>query len=292
MCGRNEVIAHVLVDTGALVSLVRNGLFPDTCLKSSDRPVRLNVANGGIMGGGAREAELGLEFRDRPDQAKRLLLHGKLFEADLSDSDIIMGYDFMVSNSAGALPHRATLMREANKRLSWLSIHYAPVGSRCTRDGEEKIVRAVKAAGIQSKGGVGEHLQEYGLSWEAYCCMMEGFGMDTPSTDVVASKEASKLQKCARYWHKGDSARNKHFGAERWRHLYVQGAQRNSEWIAIKTIANRAKGVLLLTGPGPGDARGEFLRSKIDSIPSNQFVFAPDEEISMVAMETSLPSAG
>ena len=50
MCGRKEVIADVLVDTGAGVSLARNGLFLDTCLKSSDRPVRLTFANGGIMG--------------------------------------------------------------------------------------------------------------------------------------------------------------------------------------------------------------------------------------------------
>ena len=122
MCGRKEVIADVLVDTGAQVSLVQNGLFPDLCLKSSDRPVRLKVANRGIMGGRAREAELGLEFGehdrlDRPDQAKRLMLHGKFYDADLSDGDIIMGYDFMVSNSARALPHRATLIAEANERL-------------------------------------------------------------------------------------------------------------------------------------------------------------------------------
>ena len=191
MCGRKEVIADVLVDTGAQVTLVRNGLFPDTFLKSSDRPVRLKVRNGGIMSGGARVAELGLEFRehdrlDRPDQAKRLMLHGKFYEADLSDWDIIMDYDFMVSNSAGALPHRATLIREANERLSWLSTHYAPGGSQWTGDEEEKIVCAVKAAGIKSKGGDGEHLQEYGLSRDAYCREMEGLGMDTPSTDVFA----------------------------------------------------------------------------------------------------------
>ena len=58
------------------------------------------------------------------------MLHGKFDEADLSDWDIIMCYDYMVSNPAGALQHCATLIREANKRLSWLSTHSAPGGSQ------------------------------------------------------------------------------------------------------------------------------------------------------------------
>ena len=194
----------------------------------------------------------------------------------------------MVSNSAGALPHRATLIREANKRPSCLSTHYAPGGSQWTGDKEEKIVRAVKAAGIKSKGGDGEHLQDYGVSRDAYSCMMEGLGMNTPSTHVFASKKAPNVQNCARYWHKGDSAWNKHWGAERWGHLYVHGSQRDSERIVNKIISDRAKGVLVLTGLGSG----EVLRSKIDSIALKEFVFAPDEEIFMDATGTSLPSPG
>ena len=89
-CGRREVVADVLVDTRAKVSLERKGLFPDKCLKDSDRPVRLNVANGEIMGERSCQAELGLEYTehdrlDRPDQAKRLMLQGKFYEADLPD---------------------------------------------------------------------------------------------------------------------------------------------------------------------------------------------------------------
>ena len=132
------------------------------------------------------------------------MLQGKFYEANLPDSDIIMGYDFMVSNSARALPHRATLIREANERLSWLSTRYAPGGSEWTGHEEERIVCAVIAAGIKAKGGDGEHLQEYGLSREAYQQMMQALGMQVPLTDVFASKEAPKLQKCARYWHKSD----------------------------------------------------------------------------------------
>ena len=67
MCGRKEGIADVLVDTRAQVSLVRNGLFPDTCLKSIARPVRLKVAKGEIVGGGAREAKLRWNFGSMTD---------------------------------------------------------------------------------------------------------------------------------------------------------------------------------------------------------------------------------
>ena len=108
MCGQREVVAYFLVDSGAQASLVWKRLFPDTCLKDSDRPVCLKVANGEIMCGGSHEAELGLEVSkhdrlDQPDQAKRLMLQGTFYVADLPYWDIIIGYKFMVSNSARAL---------------------------------------------------------------------------------------------------------------------------------------------------------------------------------------------
>ena len=93
--------------------------------------------------------------------------------------------------------------------------------------------------------------------------MMEGLGMNTPSTDVFASKEAPDLQMCPRYWHKGDSAWNNHSGAERWCRLYIHCAQRDSERIMNKILADRATKVWVLTTVGSGNARGEVLRSKI-----------------------------
>ena len=160
MCGQKVVIADVLVDIAAQVSLVRSGLFPGTCLKSSDRPVCLKVASGGIIGGGAHEAEVGLEFwrhyrLDQREQAKRLMLHGRFYEAGLSYWDIIMSYDFMVSNSAGALPHRATHIREADERLSWLSTHYVHGGFHWTKEEEEKIVPTVKPQESSPKVAMG-----------------------------------------------------------------------------------------------------------------------------------------
>ena len=214
--------------------------------------MRLKVANGENMDGASHEAELGSESLghdglDRPDKAKRLMPKEKLHKADLPDWDIQMGYDFMVSNSAGALPECTTVHGEANDSLSWLLTHYTPGGSQQTRDEEQKLIRVVKAAGIKSNGSNGEHLQEYGLSCEAYQRMMEASCMETPLTDVFASQEAPQLRKCARYWQKPDSACDKHWG-KHWGHLYVHESQWDSERIVNKVIHDRAKRILVLTG--------------------------------------------
>ena len=78
------------------------------------------------MGPGTHEATIGMKFweRDRlnrPDLSKRIVLSGRFCATDISDWDIIMGYDFMVSNAIEALPHRAMLVREDKERLTWLS---------------------------------------------------------------------------------------------------------------------------------------------------------------------------
>ena len=85
-----------------------------------------------------------------------------------------------------------------------------PGRSQWTGEEEEKNVGAMKGTGIKSRGSNGEHPQQCRLSRDAYCRMMEALGMETALTDVSASQEAPKLQKGARYWHKGDSAWEKH----------------------------------------------------------------------------------
>ena len=129
-CGQQVLVVDVLVDTDAQVSLVQRGLFKEESLQPSRRPVRLKVVNGEIMGGGTDESTISMEFREherlnRPDFAKRSTLSGNFYVADVIDSDMIMEYDFMVGNAIGALPHRATLVREDNECLTWLSKDYS-----------------------------------------------------------------------------------------------------------------------------------------------------------------------
>ena len=125
-CGQEELVVDVLVDTGAQVSLVRRGLFKEDSLQPSRRPVSLKVANGEIMVGGTHEATISMEFWEherlnRPDLAKRSTLSGNLYVADITYWDMIMGYDFIVGIAIGALLHCATLVREDNECLTWLS---------------------------------------------------------------------------------------------------------------------------------------------------------------------------
>ena len=144
-CGQEELVVDDLVDTGAQMSLVRTGLFKEKSLRPSRRPVRLKVANGEIMGGGTHEATISMKFREherlnRPDLAKRSTLCGNFYVADITDWDMIMGYDFMVGNAIGALPHRATLVREDNECLTWLSTDYACGSSQWNAEEEDRIV--------------------------------------------------------------------------------------------------------------------------------------------------------
>ena len=165
-CGQEELVVDVLVDMGAQVSLVRRGLFKEELLQPSRRPVRLKVANGEIMGGGTHEATISMEFWEherlnRPDLAKRSTLSGNFYVADITDWDMIMGYDFMVENAIGALPHRATLVREDNECLTWLSTDYACGSSQWNAEEENRIAQAVQAVGAKSRGDRRVQLTEY-----------------------------------------------------------------------------------------------------------------------------------
>ena len=62
--------------------------------------------------------------------------------------------------------------------------------------------------------------------------------------------------------------------------------------MVIKIIADRAKGILVLTQPSSEDAHGNILRSNIDSIALNELVFAPYEEMFMDDMGSPLWSPG
>ena len=126
LCREVERVFNVLVDTGAQVSLVKAGLLPPECLTASWRPIRLKSANGQYMVGGTKEAEIELQFVNHrelshPDLGKEILLKGKFYEA-LMDSDMIVGYNFIMDTDSGVLPAQASMtLYEDDQRSLLLS---------------------------------------------------------------------------------------------------------------------------------------------------------------------------
>ena len=296
-CGQKELVVDVLVDTGAQVSLVRRGLFKEESLQPSRRPVRLKVANGGIMGGGTHEATISMEFWEherlnRPDLAKRSTLSGNFYVAHITDWNTIMGYDFMVANAIGALPQRATLVREDDECLTWLSTDYACRSSQWNAEEEDRIVQAVQAVGAKSRGDRGVQLTEYGMAPQVYTRMIQTLGAEAPETDVFAYRDAPLLRKCRRHWHQGDSAWHRHWGLKEWGPMYWHGSLDNTRRTVEKIIADRAKGILVITGIGSTPCPLEGLKSTLDCITLNEMSFGPEEELFMDAKGVSMPSLG
>ena len=296
-CGREELVVDVLVDTDDKVSLVRRGLFKEYSFQSSRRTVRLKVANGEIIGRGTGEATISIkvwehERLNRPDLAKRSTLSRTFYVADITDLDMIMLYDFMVSNAIGALPHRATLVRVDDERLTWLFTDYACRSSQWNAVEEDRIVRAVQAVGAKSRGDRGVRLTEYGMALQVYTRMIEMQGANTTEMDVFASRDAPQLRKCRRYWHRGDSAWRRHWGLKEFGATYWHGSREDTRRTVGKIIADRAKGILVITGIGSSPCPLEGLKPTLDPITLNKMLFSPEEPLFIDAKGVSMPSPG
>ena len=129
LCGEVERVFNVLVDTGAQVSLVKASLLLPDCLTTSQRPVRLKVANGQYMVGDTKEAEIALQFVThrklcRSDIGKEIHLRGKIYKAQM-DWDMmlhmIIGYNFMMGTDSCVPPAQASRALYQGDQLSCVS---------------------------------------------------------------------------------------------------------------------------------------------------------------------------
>ena len=212
--------------------------------------------------------------------------------ADITDWDMIMGYDFMVKNAIGALPDRATLVREDDECLTWLSTDYACGSSQLNAEEEDRIVQAVQAVGAKSRGDRGIQLTENGMALQVYARMIQTLGAEAPETDVLASRDAPLLRRCRRHWHRGDSAWHRHWGLKEWGRMYWHGSLENTRGTAEKIFADRAKEILVLSGIGSTPCPLEGLKSTLDFITLNEMSFRPEEELFIDAKGLSMPSPG
>ena len=153
-------------------------------------------------------------------------------------------------------------------------------------------VQAVQAVGAKSRGDRGVQLTEYGMAPQVYARMIQRLGDEATETDVFASRDAPILRKCRRYWHRADSAWHRHWGLKEWGPMYWHGSLGNTRRTAGKIVADRAKGILVITGIGSTPCPLEDLKSTLDSITLSEMSFGPEEELFIDAKGLSMPSLG
>lgn len=103
------VQAKALLDTGAEVNLVRNGLLPDSAFHQASHPLRIIAANNQQLEGGDSEVNLAIHFNavDVNTKAKYILsVPTSLYKADI-DQDVILSYRWMGERDIriGPRPH-------------------------------------------------------------------------------------------------------------------------------------------------------------------------------------------
>ena len=74
--------------------------------------------------------------------------------------------------------------------------------------------------------------------------------------------------------------------------MYWHGSLDNTRRTVEKIIANRAKGILVVTGIGSTPCPLEGLKSTLDSITLNEMSFGPEDELFIDAKGASMPSPG
>ena len=127
---------------------------------------------------------------------------------------------------------------------------------------------------------------------QVYARMIQTLGAEAPETDVFASWDAPRLRKCRRDWHRGDSAWHRHWGLKEWGPMYWHGSLDKTRRTVGKIVADRAKGMLVITGIGSTRCPLKGLKWTLPSITLNQMSFGPEEELFMDAKGLSMPSLG
>ena len=130
-----------LIDTGAEVSLVRQGLFPPSFFKISPVPLKILGANEHRVGGGTLETfghleALATENSDR----KKIFIRfpTRLIEADVLE-DIILSHEWLASFKINVRPYKHDLLVDTEgltARISGLQnekCHYASTARLQTR---------------------------------------------------------------------------------------------------------------------------------------------------------------
>ena len=113
-----KVILHTLADTGAQTNLIKKGLIENWEFERAQEPLRLTMANGGILQGGDRTLGVEMIFQKETDSKnihQKHWVNAEFYEADIT-VDAILGFPWMDQKKIGVFPHLDALAMVGNKR--------------------------------------------------------------------------------------------------------------------------------------------------------------------------------
>ena len=113
---------RVLIDTGAEVCLVRQGLLPEGVTTPADRPLRLMAANNQRLPGGGRVVIADLQFEAVEwDNRKKMVLTAPtlLYEAAMEE-DILLSYQWLAERNIDVCPRKHGLRTRMGNAIMWM----------------------------------------------------------------------------------------------------------------------------------------------------------------------------
>ena len=110
--GRGQVL-RALIDTGAEVNLVREGIFPQTEFSFANQRLNLTTANGQPMRGGnlSLKAKLYFSRYQGREFLEECTLPAEFYQADIA-ADAILGCPWLKRQRLGIFPYLGTLSVE------------------------------------------------------------------------------------------------------------------------------------------------------------------------------------
>ena len=201
-----ERVVSVLVDTGSEISLVRPGLLLEEDLRQAAEPIRLVTVSGRALEGGRRVADLTLELRPlRGTDVKRV--GGVFYEAAI-EWDLIVGYDFLIKNKMGLLPHKKGLVIEKGGDVTLFTGTNKAGGCVSTIGNGDPSCSGVEVQGVRGKSWVSV---DYAVRDDLVKEVVAALGGGVPTVDAFASASNKRFD---RFWSEADNAFDKDWGAD------------------------------------------------------------------------------
>ena len=143
--------------------------------------------------------------------------------------------------------------------------------------------------GAKSIGDRGGYRMQYCIAPQIYYCMIRQPGTES---DLFPSQAVPHLRNCKRQCPNSESMWSKPLTLKQWGPMYRHGSLEDTKRKIHKIVADRARGILALTGIGFNPCPMEHLKATLPCITPNEPRFGTEEQLLRDAKGFSMPAPG